>query len=203
MESSRRSQQALDSDSEGGKFDPETWREDIEAWWDVDGKAFVQKVVGGKVASQHVDDLCQDATFELMKTLERGSYEHRDDAQFRGFVRRIIATKVAQFYAQDARLDKRVMSVEDMPPHFDFVDPNADLDIRLEQQEQREIIRPLLDKLTPRRRQIIYFTYWEELGHAEIAERLNISEALVRQDKRRALQALREALNAAHPDLSI
>lgn len=203
MAISRRSQQALDSNGEGRTFDPESWREDIEAWLAVDGEAFIRRLVRAKVADQHVDDLSQSATFELARTLERGSYEHRSQAEFRGFVRQIVRRQIAHFYQSGNQQNSREMSVEDMLPQFEIVDPDADLDTRLEQAYWRTLIRPLLNTLTPRRRQIIHLTYWEELGHAEIAERLNISADLVRQDKRRALLALRDALIAAHPDLAI
>ncbi len=203
MEDSRRSQQAQDGKGEGGTFDPETWREDIEAWWEAHGEAFIRRLVRMKVAGQHVDDLSQSITFELMRTLERGSYEHRSEEAFRGFVRQIVRRQIAHFYQDGNQQDFREMSVEEMPPQFEIADPDTDLDTHLEQAYRRKLLRPLLNRLTPRRRQIIHLTYWEELGHAEIAERLNISVDLVRQDKRRALLALRDALNGAHPDLAL
>lgn len=203
MAISRRSQQALDSEGAGGTFDPETWREDIEAWWKAHGEAFIRRLVRVKVDAQHVDDLSQSITFELMRTLERGSYEHRSQAEFRGFVRQIVRRQIAHFYEGGTQENSREISVEEMPPQFEIADPDTDLDTRLEQAYWRKLFRPLLNRLTPRRRQIIHLTYWEELGHAEIAERLNISADLVRQDKRRALLALRDALTTAYPDLAI
>ena len=202
MAIARRGQQALDGEGAGGSFDPETWRDDLELWWLVSGERFVRRIVAVKVAETHIDDVSQDVLFELVRVFQRGKYEHRSAAEMRGFVRRIVKAQIAQFYAERSRKIDPVMSVEDMPPQFELEDPDVDLDINLEQAEMQRLIRPLLATLPARRRQVIELMFWEELENAEIAARLAISEDLVRQDKRRALQAMRKALEDLGPDLA-
>ncbi len=50
--------------------------------------------------------------------------------------------------------------------------------------------------LSPRQREAIVLTYWEDLTPTEVADRLNLSEGSVRRHLARGRAKLREVLNA-------
>ncbi len=53
----------------------------------------------------------------------------------------------------------------------------------------------LLDLLSPRQREIVSLTYWDDLPPAEVAEILEVSEGTVRKQLARARARLREVLS--------
>lgn len=208
VENSRHSQQASDGEGKGGKFDPETWRSDFGPWWDTDGRALVKRQLWQKFSSADlVEEMCQDIAHELAQTFNRGSYEHRSEPQLRGFVRRIVSAKIAQFYADKPKKVDPLMSFEEMPPQFDPQDEDinveADFEELLRQAQYKAVTERVMSLLNTRRRQVIQLYFWEDKSHAEIARILGISEALVRQDKRRAFATMRAALAEEQPSLAL
>lgn len=208
VEDSRHSQQASGGNREGGKFNPETWRTDFGLWWDADGKAFVERLLRQKSSYPDVvEEICQDVAHELTRTFHRGSYEHRSDPELHGFVRHVVRAQIAQFYDRKTKKYDPLMSFEEMPPQFDPQDEDinveADFEELLRQAQYRAVLDRAMSKLNDRRRQVIRLYFWDDKTHTEIAHALNISEALVRQDKRRALATMRAALAEDQPTLGL
>ncbi len=71
-----------------------------------------------------------------------------------------------------------------------FIDPG------MEEVEYRESLRPLLEKLPERERQIIMMRFFQNMSQSEIAEQVGISQMHVSRLLARALGELREALTA-------
>ncbi len=67
----------------------------------------------------------------------------------------------------------------------------------LEREEQTRALRARLAQLTPEARELLRLRFADELGYAEIAALLELSEAAVRQRVSRALRELREGWPAA------
>jgi RNA polymerase sigma-B factor len=66
----------------------------------------------------------------------------------------------------------------------------------MEEVEYRESLRPLLDKLPERERQIIMMRFFKNMSQSEIAEQVGISQMHVSRLLARALGELREGLTA-------
>ncbi|SDF63972.1 sigma-70 family RNA polymerase sigma factor [Pseudonocardia oroxyli] len=79
----------------------------------------------------------------------------------------------------------------------DGVSPVArlgDLDGRLELVENREALRPLLDELPPREREILILRFFDEMTQTSIAQRMGISQMHVSRLLAKTLAELRKGL---------
>jgi RNA polymerase sigma-B factor len=72
----------------------------------------------------------------------------------------------------------------------------GDLDGRLELVENREALRPLLDRLPEREREILILRFFDEMTQTTIAERMGISQMHVSRLLAKTLAGLREGLAA-------
>ena len=83
-------------------------------------------------------------------------------------------------------------SDEDAPA---IVDTLGDVDLSLDQIENREALRPLLAALPERERTVLLLRFFESLTQTQIAERVGISQMHVSRLLARSLATLRESLS--------
>lgn len=80
---------------------------------------------------------------------------------------------------------------EDVPA---IADTLGDLDTNLDQIENREALRPLLESLPERERTVVVLRFFESLTQTQIAERVGVSQMHVSRLLARALTRLRDQL---------
>lgn len=77
---------------------------------------------------------------------------------------------------------------------FAIVDTLGDLDANLDQIENREVLRPLLESLPERERTVVVLRFFESLTQTQIAERVGISQMHVSRLLTKSLARLRDQL---------
>jgi RNA polymerase sigma factor (sigma-70 family) len=132
------------------------------------------------------DDLVQDALLTAYLGVERGHYQPRDGVPFYAYVKGIARNKI-----REARRRSRWHAdLEEIPYHPAGELPRQPEDW-LERREQNDLVRGGLDELPGARRQVLV-RFLKGESTQEIAEQMNLSEALVRQHKCRGLKAIKE-----------
>jgi RNA polymerase sigma factor (sigma-70 family) len=86
------------------------------------------------------------------------------------------------------RTEQRRAQRHDVEAFFDIVDETPGVDRIAEGQQMLGVLMAALKQLTPRQRTILVAVHFEQLTHADIANRLNISTRLVRLELQRALE---------------
>jgi RNA polymerase sigma-70 factor (ECF subfamily) len=126
----------------------------------------------------------EDVTSEVFRrALENlGGYEWRG-APFFAWLLRIAANILADRWQKTGR------ESGDPPP--ETAGPDIDL-------EQRAMLFQLIDRLPEAQRRVIELRYMEERSLLEVADVLGKTEGAVKQLQRRALEHLREELEAGH-----
>ncbi len=80
---------------------------------------------------------------------------------------------------------------EDAPA---IVETLGDLDVNLDQIENREVLRPLLETLAERERTVVVLRFFESLTQTQIAERIGVSQMHVSRLLAKSLARLRDQL---------
>lgn len=134
------------------------------------------------------DDILQDALLTAYLGVQRGAYQPRDGVPFTAYVVGIARNKI-----REARRRERHRADVDGEPDALGArlngTPQRQPELRVERREQRALLLGGMARLPDARRQVLeYYLSGESTG--EIARRLRISEALVRQHKHRGLRSL-------------
>lgn len=130
------------------------------------------------------DEIFQDAIVVAYMSIECGDFEYRDDIRFVAYLKKVAFHKIKE---AQKRSEKISSLDEDTLPDLENVEAFV-----IDKLFSEELLDRMQQILPARRFQVLTFYYIEELSFSEIAERLGISEVLVRQDKRRAIDKLRE-----------
>lgn len=132
-----------------------------------------------------VREMQQDVMLLFVDALRRGAVE--DPARVGGFVLGICKNLARDRAKQRERRDALwELYGADVLPHAPSAPEHASEDIiRLED---------CLSQLSQRARDVVWLSYGESRAHAEIAERLQISEANARVMRHRTLAALRDCM---------
>ena len=69
------------------------------------------------------------------------------------------------------------------------------MDLALDQIENRESLRPLLESLSERERTVLVLRFFENMTQTQIAERIGVSQMHVSRLLARSLQKLRDQLD--------
>ncbi|XWX03348.1 sigma-70 family RNA polymerase sigma factor [Aggregatilineales bacterium SYSU G02658] len=128
----------------------------------------------------------QDVTAETFRRAVAGlaSFQCQHEGSFAAWLFRIAHNEVLRAYGRA----RPTVSLEALP---EFADSSLDLDHALDQQQQIEQVRRLLDLLSPRRREIVALRFYGEMRNREIAEALGLDERTVAAHLCRALDDLR------------
>jgi RNA polymerase sigma factor (sigma-70 family) len=134
------------------------------------------------------DEILEDTLYTAYVKIERGHYQYKPGIRLVAYVKRIAEIKVLE----EARRDARVTPLDEA---FSLASDD-DLEAIYAEADGEQLAQ-FLAELPPRRRQILMLTFYENLGYSEIAQKLGIREDLVRQEKSRAIKALRTKLSAS------
>lgn len=139
----------------------------------------------------------QDVTAETFRRAVAGlaSFECQHEGSFAAWLFRIAHNEVLRAY-QRAR---PTVSLEVLP---EFADSRPDLDHTLDQQQQMEQVRRLLDQLSPRRREIVALRFYGEMRNHEIAKALGLDERTVAAHLCRALDDLHALMQPSKDERS-
>src|SRR5262245_41039470 len=132
------------------------------------------------------DDIVQDAMRTAYVEVERGRDEQRAGIPFTAYVKGIARNKI-----REARRRSRRWAALDEAANLPADPALRALEGAVENRQAHQALRQGLEKLPPQRRQVLQH-YLDGESLAEIAQRLDITEALVRQHKHRALARLQQ-----------
>jgi len=132
------------------------------------------------------EDILQDAMLTAYVEVERGHFQQRAGIPFTAYVKGIARNKIREA----RRRNRRWAPLEEVANVPADPAPRA-LEGTVERHEARRALREGLEQLPPQRRQVLQH-YLDGDSLAEIAQRLDITEALVRQHKHRALERLQQ-----------
>ena len=150
------------------------------------GPAVLKFVRSSNNTAELDEDILQDAMLTAYVEVERGHYEHRAGIPFTAYVKGIARNKIREA----RRRNRRWAALEEAADVPADPAPRA-LEGMVEGHQARQALRQGLEKLPPQRRLVLqHYLAGESL--AEIAQRLDITEALVRQHKHRALERLQQ-----------
>ena len=156
-------------------------------WQDAIGGPAVLKFVRLSNNTAEADeDILQDAMLTAYVEVERGRYEQRAGVPFTAYVKGIARNKIREA----RRRGRRWAALEEAANLPADPAPRA-LEGVVEHRQSKQALRHGLEQLSPQRRQVLQH-YLDGESLAEIAERLDITEALVRQHKHRALERLQQ-----------
>jgi RNA polymerase sigma-70 factor (ECF subfamily) len=127
-------------------------------------------------------DLCQDVLMAVLRALRQGQL--RDTARLAAFVHG-IARNMANNYIRTRRRQAAVAELSECVPAAVGDDPVAIV-------ERRHLVRRALSAITQADRRILVMTLVEGLKPGEIADRLGLTDEVVRTRKSRALRRVIE-----------
>lgn len=140
--------------------------------------------VANNTAEAH-EDILQDALMTAYVEVEKGHYEHRAGIPFTAYVKGIARNKI-----REARRRNRRWEPLDEVLHL-RADAARELETVYDRREERRALRRGLAQLPDRRRQVLEGVLSGE-SLSEIAARLEMTEANVRQHKHRGLRRLQQ-----------
>jgi RNA polymerase sigma-70 factor (ECF subfamily) len=136
------------------------------------------------------EDLTQNVFIRVFESLPRfkARYELSPSAYFFTIAR----NQVIDFF----RKDKHKLGHDDIADHEDFIaSSEKPALVQIQQKQEREVIESALKKLKPEHANIIRLKFLDGFSTTEIAQKLNLTEANIRQIQVRALRKLRANLN--------
>ncbi len=142
-----------------------------------------------RLARLFVDDrnAAEDLVQEAFIKLSRSAHRINDPAKAPAYLRSIVLN-----LARDHNR-RGLMSLRHQLP---FDDARSGIEDEIELREDQSQVIDALRELPPRQRDCLVLRYYQELGIAEIAETLRISQNSVKTHLKRGLRALERALPA-------
>jgi RNA polymerase sigma factor (sigma-70 family) len=164
-------------------------------WQESIGEMVLGRYVGARNNTHEADeDIIQDALLTAYLGIENGRYQPQEGVPFVAYVVGIARNKIREARRRERyRVDLEEDREEMVPRSAQFFlrEPERNL----ERREQHDLLRGGLSRLPEARRSVLeHYLSGESTG--EIAQRLAMSEALVRQHKCRGLRALQADLQS-------
>ncbi len=168
-----------------------------QAWaeWQASiGEMVLQRYVRARNGTREADDdIVQDALFTAYLGVESGRYQPQDGVPFVAYVVGIARNKIREARRKERRQVDLDEDREEYEPRPHTLQRQPERDI--ERREQHDLLRSGLSRLPAARRSVLEY-YLSGASTDEIAQRLVMSEALVRQHKCRGLRALQRDLQS-------
>lgn len=157
------------------------------------------KVLQGKTEPA---DVVQDAMVQACSHF--GDFAGESEPELRGWLRQVLLSMIenkVRRYVNTARRDVHRELSLDAPPWDAVVkqrlcDQEIAPSTQAELAERDEILKEALQHLAPQYREVIQWRLWESLSFKQIARRLESTANAARKLWKRAVEHLREALNA-------
>ncbi len=147
-----------------------------ELWnkWGDDLLGYATVLVGPDNAEDIVDDT-------VVKVLTMTDTAGDQRAFEKPYLFRMVLNQARMTHRSRSRRERREWSVSELPAHVELLaDPT---------------VRQAVGRLSVMQRAVLYLTYWEDLGPATVAARLDISEGSVKKHLARARGHLRKVLS--------
>ncbi|MCB0359080.1 MAG: RNA polymerase sigma factor [Bdellovibrionales bacterium] len=148
--------------------------------------------------------LAVDCTQEVMLAVARGLASFRIESRFSTWVFTILRRTARRMSRREVRRSQRVMtesSLGESSADTTAIELAADggpsADLRLVQDEERQILTGMISELPERQRHAVTLHYFEGLSVEEAAHRLGCSPSSVKTHLSRARQALKTKLEQA------
>jgi len=135
-----------------------------------------------------LDDLVQESLLRAYQGLGRLSDERRFGAYLHRIAHNICVDRLRRRSKSSVSLDE-----VDLQPRGE---PGGAVDVR---EERLSTLRRLVGRLPQALREAVLLFYFEERSHAQIADRLGVTEAAVNQRLHRARQSLRQSMEQGGP----
>lgn len=133
------------------------------------------------------DDIIQETLLTAYLGVERGHYQPREGVSFTAYVVGIARNKIREAWRRE-RYRADLNEDQELEPRLEG-ELHRQPERFIERREQHELLRSGLSRLSKPRREVIE-RYLTGESTNEIAGRLSMSEALVRQHKCRGLRSL-------------
>jgi RNA polymerase sigma-70 factor (ECF subfamily) len=167
--------------------DPEDRTRAWAEWHECLGGAVVLRFIRAKNTSAEPDeDILQDSLMTAYMEVERGRYEQRQGIPFTAYVKGIARNKIREARRRSTGRE----ALDDVAQAPSGPEPRP-LENTVEYREERAALWQGLAQLPLPRRQVLE-AYLRGESMSEIADRLAITEDLVRQHKHRGLQRLQQ-----------
>jgi RNA polymerase sigma-70 factor (ECF subfamily) len=159
------------------------------------------KEINGELrAKGGASDIVQDTFLEAQRDFPR--FEGKTEAEFRGWLRRLLLNNVSNFarryrttgkrnLRREIAIEQREDSASEMPLKANGPSPSA----HMMAAEEKQALLSALDLLPNHYREVIVLRHREGLGYQEIAERLNRSPEAVRKLWARGIELLQTYLH--------
>jgi RNA polymerase sigma factor (sigma-70 family) len=163
-------------------------------WQDSSGESILQRYVRARNSTREADDdIVQEALLTAYLGVESGRYQLQEGVPFVAYVVGIARNKIREAQRKDRHQVDLDEDREEYEPRAVTFQRQPEHD--LERREERDLLRTGLSRLPAARRSVLEH-YLSGASTDEIAERLLMSEALVRQHKCRGLRALQRDLQS-------
>lgn len=156
-------------------------------------KFLVKRMGGDTQAAEEVFSRTAEAAL-------KGWYSFEYKSSFFTWVCRIGLNKIADYY-RDQINDRSRLIYPLFKDLANIEDKNLTPEERFAIEELRAQLKECLELISPEKRQLLQFRYWEDLTTKGIAERLGISERAAEGQLYRARLALKEVIDQKYPDL--
>lgn len=161
-------------------------------WQASTGEMVLERYVRGRNNTREADDdIVQDALLAAYLGVESGRYQPQEGVPFVAYVIGIAHNKIREARRRERHQVELDDEREEFTPRAAVLQRQPERD--LERREQRDQLRSGLSRLPAARRNVLEH-YLSGASTVEIAQRLVMSEALVRQHKCRGLRALQRDL---------
>lgn len=161
-------------------------------WQASTGEMVLERYVRGRNNTREADDdIVQDALLAAYLGVESGRYQPQEGVPFVAYVIGIARNKIREARRRERHQVELDDEREEFTPRVAVLQRQPERD--LEWREQRDQLRSGLSRLPAARRSVLEH-YLSGASTVEIAQRLVMSEALVRQHKCRGLRALQRDL---------
>lgn len=156
------------------------------------GEMVLERYVRGRNNTREADDdIVQDVLLAAYLGVESGRYQPQEGVPFAAYVIGIARNKIREARRRERHQVELDDEREEFTPRAAVVQRQPERD--LERREQHDLLRSGLSRLPAARRSVLEH-YLSGASTVEIAQRLVMSEALVRQHKCRGLRALQRDL---------
>lgn len=164
-------------------------------WQDSVGEpVLIRYVRAHNSTSEADDDIIQDALLTAYLGVAHGHYQPREGIPFAAYVVGIARNKIREARRRERHRAELNEEQEELGFRHDEV-MQRQPERMIERREEHDLLRSGLSRLPAARRQVLEY-YLLGASTGEIADRLAISEELVRQHKCRGLRSLQRDLQA-------
>lgn len=161
-------------------------------WQMSDGEITLLRFVRARNNTREADDdIIQEVLVTAYLGIESGRYQPQEGVPFGAYVIGIARNKIREARRRGRRQVDLDDDSEEYTPDLRTFQRQPERDI--ERREEHDLLRSGLSRLPAARRSVLEF-YLSGASTDEIARQLEMSEALVRQHKHRALQTLQRDL---------